>query len=228
MAESLNRDLTFELIYTDTNIVVERDSMGSFYASIINTSQNNIYVATIRSESIMTSGWSNSICLGELCFNESIDSAAVYIGVGDTISLGVLAWTSGIGEGTIKLNIFNLEFPDENVTLELHFETEQLNIVNNKYQSPKIFKIGRSFPNPFNPNITIEYELKADSKISVIIYNKMGKLVKVLASGYEQKGHKTIRWNATNESNMVVPAGLYLYIFRAGDYSATKKIMFLK
>ena len=115
-------DLTFELVYESTDIAVGEDLTGKFYGSIINTSSDSIPVAVISKEIVLPDGWSTSICLDELCYNESVDSASVYLGTGDSVSLGVLAWANGLGQGVIKLDVFNIASPDDNIILELHFD----------------------------------------------------------------------------------------------------------
>ena len=164
----------------------------------------------------------------ELCYNESVDSASVYLGTSDSVSLGVLAWANGLGQGVIKLDVFNIASPDDNIILELHFDTNQLNLINNENYNPQKFKITKAYPNPFNPNIAIDYNLKEDSKLSLNIYNSTGKHVKSLFDEYQSKGSRSIKWNATNDRNDPVSAGLYIFTMQVGKFRQTKKIVLLK
>jgi hypothetical protein len=221
-------DLTFELVYESTDIAVGEDLTGKFYGSIINSSSDSISIAVISKEIVLPDGWSTSICLGELCYNESVDSASVYLGTSDSVSLGVLAWANGLGQGVIKLDVFNIASPDDNIILELHFDTNQLNLINNENYNPQKFKITKAYPNPFNPNIAIDYNLKEDSKLSLNIYNSTGKHVKSLFDEYQSKGYRSIKWNATNDRNDPVSAGLYIFTMQVGKFRQTKKIVLLK
>ena len=56
----------------------------------------------------------------------------------------------------------------------------------------------------------------------------MGRVVKTLINSSQTAGYKSIQWNATNDKNHPVSAGLYLYTIQAGDYSQTKKMVLLK
>ena len=56
----------------------------------------------------------------------------------------------------------------------------------------------------------------------------MGKKVKTLVNGLQTAGYKSIKWDATNDRNEPVSAGVYLYTIEAGDYSQTKKMVLLK
>ena len=221
-------DLTFELVYESTDISVGDDLTGSFYGSIINTSSDSISVAVISRERVLLDGWSASICLGEICYHESIDSASVNLQAGDTTSFGVIAWTNGSGDGTIELDIFNMEYPNDNIILELLIDTEQLALIGKKNDKLQKFMIHSAYPNPFNPVTTLGYDLPQDGLVNITIYDMMGRIVKTLINSSQTAGYKFIRWNATNERNESVSAGLYLYTIQAGELRQTKKMVLLK
>jgi flagellar hook assembly protein FlgD len=56
----------------------------------------------------------------------------------------------------------------------------------------------------------------------------MGRQVKSLVNGSQTAGYKSTQWNAANDRNEPVSAGLYLYTIQAGDYIQTKKMVLLK
>jgi flagellar hook assembly protein FlgD len=56
----------------------------------------------------------------------------------------------------------------------------------------------------------------------------MGRIVKTLENSSQNAGYKSIRWNATNDRNKPVSAGLYLYTIQAGEFRQTRKMVFLK
>ena len=56
----------------------------------------------------------------------------------------------------------------------------------------------------------------------------MGRVVKTLVNGSQTAGFKSIRWNATNDRNEPVSAGLYIYTIQAGDFRQTRKMVLLK
>jgi biotin operon repressor len=64
----------------------------------------------------------------------------------------------------------------------------------------------RSYPNPFNPETNIEYQIKSATEILITIYDVQGKRVKSLADDYRQAGTYTIKWNGLNESGIQVPS----------------------
>jgi hypothetical protein len=107
----------------------------------------------------------------------------------------------------------------ETCVLVSNDETNQLPITLNLYNN---------FPNPFNPITTLRYDLPEDVLVNITIYDMMGSQVKTLVNDSQTAGYKSIQWNATNDRNEPVSAGLYLYTIEAGEFRETKKMILLK
>ena len=93
---------------------------------------------------------------------------------------------------------------------------------------PKDFALHQNYPNPFNPVTSLSYDLPNDDLVNITIYNMMGRIVKTLINSFQTAGYKSIQWNATNDRNEPVSAGLYLYTIQAGEFRQTKKMILLK
>ena len=93
---------------------------------------------------------------------------------------------------------------------------------------PIRYKSYQNYPNPFNPITTLRYNLPGDAMVNITIYDMMGRQVKTIVNGSQTAGHKTIQWNATNDKNRPVSAGLYLYAIQAGEFKQSKKMVLLK
>jgi hypothetical protein len=93
---------------------------------------------------------------------------------------------------------------------------------------PTEFIVHNNFPNPFNPTTTISYELPKNSFVNIIIYDVLGREVKVLVSGELVSGFHEIIWNGTNKLGHSVSAGVYFYTVSAGDKVQTGKMILLK
>ena len=93
---------------------------------------------------------------------------------------------------------------------------------------PITYNLYNAYPNPFNPTTTLRYELPEDGIVNITIYDMMGRIVKTLVNGSHTAGYKTIQWYATNDSNELVPTGLYLYTIKIGRIMETKKMVLLK
>ena len=85
------------------------------------------------------------------------------------------------------------------------------------------FTLKQNFPNPFNPTTVITYQLSAVSKVTLRVYDVLGREIKELVNDRESAGVHSVRFNASN-----LPSGVYLYRLQAGNYSDTKKLLLLK
>ena len=108
---------------------------------------------------------------------------------------------------------------DQGASLQL---SEEINI------SPQEYTLHQNYPNPFNPNTSMNFDLPKDGLVNITIYDMMGRVVKTLVNGSQTAGFKSIRWNATNDRNEPVSAGLYIYTIQAGDFRQTRKMVLLK
>ena len=94
--------------------------------------------------------------------------------------------------------------------------------------SPETFRLHQNYPNPFNPVTTLQYDLPENANVNITIYDMMGRQVKTLVNGSQTAGYRSIQWNANNDRNEPVSAGLYLYSIAAGNFRQTKKMILLK
>ena len=85
-----------------------------------------------------------------------------------------------------------------------------------------------AYPNPFNPAILLKYDLFQDSKVNISIFDSRGRFVKTLVNGSQKAGNRSVKWNATNDRNESVSAGLYIYIIQAGEFRQAKKMVLVK
>jgi len=90
-----------------------------------------------------------------------------------------------------------------------------------------------NYPNPFNPETWIPFELSDGAKVKIQIYDVSGRLIRTLDLGHRDAGHYLDRstaahWNGTNSTGERVASGVYLYRLTAGDFSAMRKILILK
>ena len=223
-----NLDPSFEFNYTDTEINVDPDSVGSFSGTIHNISSGTITIAVVRRVNSLPEGWTSSVCLGTICYTETVDSAAIQLDAGDSTACGILAWTNGVGTGTVQLDLFDLDNIDEHILIDLIIYAGITVGPITTRALPEHFELYDCFPNPFNPITTLRYELPEDAMVSITIYDMMGRQVKTLINSEQTAGYRNIRWNATNHLGQVVSAGLYIYTIQAGEFRQTKKMILLK
>jgi hypothetical protein len=96
-------------------------------------------------------------------------------------------------------------------------------------QSPVTgYQLEQNYPNPFNPSTVISFQLPVNSEVTLSIFNMNGQLVKKLVTGEMNAGSHSFTWDATNERGERVASGVYLYVLKAGDFTAQKKLVLMK
>ncbi len=86
-----------------------------------------------------------------------------------------------------------------------------------------------AFPNPFNPQTTIAFELGRRDAVSLRVFDVSGRLVRVLVDGeiYASGRHETV-WNGRDDAGRQLASGAYFYRLEAGDFSETKRLVLVK
>ena len=168
---------------------------------------------------------------GDLEFlqSQTINSSSATIQINDVIEqMYDLEVDSLTGSWRIEITNFESEANEnQNGPFQITFINENiLNVLD--FNIPKNFSLKQNYPNPFNPITSINYNLPNDGLVKITIYNMMGSIVKTLVNGFHNAGFKSVQWNATNNRNEPVSAGLYLYTIQAGEFRQTKKMVLLK
>ena len=90
-----------------------------------------------------------------------------------------------------------------------------------------------NYPNPFNPETWIPYQLAGSAEVTLAIYDMNGQLVRRLAVGHQAAGmyrsrSRAVYWDGRNQLGESVASGLYFYTLTAGDFTATRRMLILK
>ena len=90
-----------------------------------------------------------------------------------------------------------------------------------------------NYPNPFNPETWIPYQLATPAEVTVTIYAATGAVVRTLSLGHQRAGDYASRpraayWDGRNALGERVASGVYFYTLHAGDFAATRKMLILK
>ena len=94
--------------------------------------------------------------------------------------------------------------------------------------TPNSTKVTSIYPNPFNPSVTIAFNLAADSEVSMRIYNVQGALVRSLENQSLIRGSHEVRWDGRDGQGRHVTTGIYFVRMVAGDYRVTRKMVMMK
>ena len=94
---------------------------------------------------------------------------------------------------------------------------------NNNSVLPNSCILFQNYPNPFNSATTIRYSLNRPGRVTLVVYDSRGRLVKRLVSEYQQSGNHQARFNASS-----LPSGIYFYRLEANGFSQVKKMLLVK
>ena len=157
-----------------------------------------------------------------------------------SVATGMYNGTAVSGGGDIVRFVFRVlyEFED-NARFEiadgLVFDPSQLQNpavvagVLELQSTPREFALHQNFPNPFNPDTTIKYDLAESADVTLQIYNVLGQVVRTLvASEAQNAGRYQIRWNGMDDRGVSVSSGIYFYRISAGEFQNVRKLMLLK
>jgi hypothetical protein len=115
-------------------------------------------------------------------------------------------------EVTLTRNLSDLTVPVEDVLTD----------------RPGRFIFSRSYPNPFNSEIEIEYFLPESSNVTISVFNLQGKVIRIVEESKKDTGLYKIVWDGKNESGNFVPHGFYFYrIETSAGQTETRKIIYM-
>lgn len=162
-----------------------------------------------------------NICYGSADLNDINDVVLPLGNIPDSFCDSRITFLGDIcGDGKDKLMILKRDNSGVYKTYCYSYniiETEIASIV------PFDFKLINCYPNPFNPSLTINYQLPVQSDLELSVYDLNGRHVSTLYNGQHESGIHSLQWNASD-----MPSGVYVVRMLAGQRIDTGKIVLLK
>ena len=94
---------------------------------------------------------------------------------------------------------------------------------NNDTSIPNYFSLKQNYPNPFNPTTVISWQLFADSKINIKVFNVLGSEIATIVDEELPAGNYDVQFDASN-----LTSGIYFYKLSANQFSETKKMTLVR
>ncbi len=88
---------------------------------------------------------------------------------------------------------------------------------------PEIYRLDNNYPNPFNWSTWISFTIPRDEKVSLKIYDLLGREVKTLVNGHKKVGSYQVSFDGTN-----LPSGIYIYRLETPSFLKTRKMILMK
>jgi photosystem II stability/assembly factor-like uncharacterized protein len=145
----------------------------------------------------------------------------------------ILAGGQASGEHTVELVSPSGCFPPQLVTCSADLENPS-----GDGGAGKTLHMGRSlpgsgdilenYPNPFNPSTTIAFGVPEETRVTLRVYDMLGRLVTTLIDEIVPAGYHSVTWEGRNEDGKIVAGGVYMYRLTAGGFSSVRKMLLAK
>ncbi|MBX7044593.1 MAG: carboxypeptidase regulatory-like domain-containing protein [Ignavibacteria bacterium] len=205
----------------------------------VNTSSNNMKISVYR-KSVQQNGYSISgkVYPAQNNFN-GLKDANIYIKQGNIFRAFCKSDVNGLYSanhllpGTYTMVVNRIGYFDftQNITIS-GGNLENINFflistfvkeVNGYSNQPKNFKLAQNFPNPFNPETIIRFEVPKPAFVSLKVYNSLGKEISELVNEMKQQGIYEVDFSSKNLSS-----GVYFYTLSSEDYIETKRMVIIR
>ncbi|MCL2065284.1 MAG: T9SS type A sorting domain-containing protein [Candidatus Cloacimonetes bacterium] len=120
------------------------------------------------------------------------------------------------------------DFGDSTENEVFSFTTKDYSSEGDQLDLPLYTELLGNFPNPFNPETIINFNLAEAETVTIEIYNIRGQKVKSLLNTSMDRGFHSVIWNGTDDNARSVGSGMYFYVMRAGEFSAVRRMVLLK
>jgi len=125
-------------------------------------------------------------------------------------------------EGQLNTTSFEFESTPSNVIVaSIEGSEVELNIA-------REYMLMSSYPNPFNPETTISYELTQSGAVDLTVYNMLGQKISTLIDGFAQEGSYKAVWNGLDANGAEMPSGIYMLRLTSASNSISEKVTLLR
>lgn len=137
-------------------------------------------------------------------------------------------WNVRVSDGLDTLDVHGSygNFGDDFMPIYRTITLERGNLVSNEVINgvPAVFSLEQNYPNPFNPSTNINFALPQASKVTLEVYDMLGRRVATLLNGKQMTAaNHSISFDASS-----LASGMYIYRIEAGSFVSTRKMMLIK
>ncbi len=158
-----------------------------------------------------------------------VDTARGTVQPGDSIQIEVLFDAAGMNVGNYYANII-IESNDPSnseVSVSAHMQVAAGSGIE-EAKIPEVFFLKQNYPNPFNSETFIRYGCPKKAKVCIQVFDITGRIINTLIDKEVEAGYHEVKWEGNNRFGRKVANAVYFYRIQAGDFKATKKMIFLQ
>jgi photosystem II stability/assembly factor-like uncharacterized protein len=93
---------------------------------------------------------------------------------------------------------------------------------------PQVFEISDPYPNPFNPAVNLQYRLTREARVTVTVFDLLGRKITDLFQGHQMAGKYRLNWDGKDKSGKPLSTGIYLIHFKNRYEEVTKKVVLMR
>ncbi len=93
---------------------------------------------------------------------------------------------------------------------------------------PLRYELSQNYPNPFNPITQIQFTIPENQKVTLIIYDILGRKVRTMVNDNMTSGKYLKTWNGTNDLGVNVASGVYFYRLKTDNYVKVRKMILIR
>ncbi len=173
----------------------------------------------ISEDPLFVSNQNGNYFLSQIVAGQNEQSPCVNAGSGDVTEFELENYTTRTDSiADIAIVDIGYHYPDGIIVT---------NIEDVEFQ-PKLYQFF-NYPNPFNPQTTISFQLSENDEVNLSIYNIKGQKIKTIVNQKLEQGLHQITWDGKNDNNQYVASGVYFYKLKVNNKNiAIKKCLLLK
>ncbi len=103
-----------------------------------------------------------------------------------------------------------------------------VSITNRNLGIPDEFALHPNYPNPFNPQTTVQFDLPEATTVTLFVFDLLGREVVRLEDGHKEPGYHQVAWDAKDHGGRSVPSGIYIARLATPEYTKSIKMLLLK
>ena len=196
--------------------IVTSDVRGMEIGTAYRLVAENLRTRTIATESITSDVRRSSAVWADLNRKSVIEA-------GDKLEIALYDQNGRVVSGPFQRTVSTLDIRNAFLSIELTVGDVQ----------PQETILAQNFPNPFNPETWIPYQLNKATEVSVQIFDVSGRLVRTLNLGWQPVGtymtpSSAAYWDGRNVVGERVASGIYFYTLQTSDFAATRRMVILK